>query len=152
MILGPSNNTIGGTSAGAGNLISGNAGFGIFLSGNQNLVAGNLIGTTATGLAALGNGAGDPDLGQQQHHRRHYGRGQEHYFRATRAVASTSNGQYNLVEGNYIGTDITGTTGLGGQRHRYAGDYNTIGGTTAAARNIISGNVGGGIINDGSPV
>src|SRR5207245_5829475 len=57
-----SNNTIGGVSttlgAGAGNLISGNTQFGIGGFGNQNLVAGNLIGTTASGLAALGNQAG----------------------------------------------------------------------------------------------
>src|SRR5262249_20394105 len=56
------NNTIGGISTtpgtGAGNVISGNTGNGIHLTGNQNLVAGNLIGTTATGTAALGNGNG----------------------------------------------------------------------------------------------
>ncbi len=53
-----SNDTIGGTTAGAGNVISGNAGDAIFLGGDQDLIEGNLIGTTATGLAALGNGQG----------------------------------------------------------------------------------------------
>src|SRR5262249_48211582 len=52
-----SNNTIGGSSAGAGNVISGNYGDGILLSSN-NVVAGNLIGITATGLSALSNGNG----------------------------------------------------------------------------------------------
>jgi hypothetical protein len=168
-----SNNTIGGLTAtpgtGAGNLISGNTAFGVVLGGNQNLVAGNLIGTTATGLAALGNGAGI------------YVTGNNNTIGGTTAGArniiagnsgpggggfdnlaididnvgpvSLAGGSYNLVEGNYIGIDITGTTSLGGQAGiGIAGAYNTIGGTTAAARNVISGNNGTGIgISSGNP-
>ena len=55
-----SNNTIGGTEAGAGNLISGNLSCGIRLSPStsaSNVVQGNLIGTDATGSAPLGNGS-----------------------------------------------------------------------------------------------
>jgi titin len=47
-----SNNTIGGLAAGAGNVISGNKGDGVQISGNGtsgNLIQGNLIGTDATG-------------------------------------------------------------------------------------------------------
>jgi hypothetical protein len=50
------------------------------------------------------------------------------------------------VQGNYIGTDRTGTKDLGrpGQRHNGLDLENasgtTVGGTTAAARNVISGN------------
>jgi hypothetical protein len=40
------------------NLISGNPAVGLLLAGNGNLVAGNFIGTDATGLNALGNGKG----------------------------------------------------------------------------------------------
>ena len=53
-----SGNTVGGTTAGARNLISGNAsdGVGIFGSSQSNKVLGNRIGTTANGTGALGNG------------------------------------------------------------------------------------------------
>jgi hypothetical protein len=53
-----SGNTVGGTTAGARNVISGNESDGIFIgSGSDpNRVLGNRIGTTANGTAALGNG------------------------------------------------------------------------------------------------
>ena len=49
-------NTIGGTTAGSGNVISGNTGDGIDVRGNTNVVIGNFIGVNAAGGAALGNG------------------------------------------------------------------------------------------------
>src|SRR5262249_38661186 len=51
-------NTIGGTTAGAGNVISGNGVTGVWLDGSStsNVVQGNLIGTRADGSNALGNG------------------------------------------------------------------------------------------------
>ena len=62
-------------------------------------------------------------------------------------VEITSSGG-NLIEGNYIGTDVTGTIDRGnvddGLDIRTSS--NTIGGTTAAARNIISGNDGDGVV------
>ena len=50
------NSVIGGTSAGAGNLISGNTTQGISLSSSNLVITGNLIGTKADGTSALGNG------------------------------------------------------------------------------------------------
>ena len=55
---GAGDNTIGGTSPGAANVVSGNANDGVELSGagtSDNIVAGNDIGTDSTGTLALGN-------------------------------------------------------------------------------------------------
>ena len=53
-------NTYGGTTAGFGNVISGNADAGLDASGSIT-IEGNFVGTDATGNVALGNGA-DPGL------------------------------------------------------------------------------------------
>jgi titin len=59
IVGGASGNFIGGTSAGAGNVISGNTLRGIYAYGTNtsgNLIQGNFIGTQADGTNALGNG------------------------------------------------------------------------------------------------
>jgi hypothetical protein len=59
----------------------------------------------------------------------------------------------NQVQGNYIGTDVTGAAPLGNARHGVliVAPGNTIGGTVAEARNVISGNgVGVGIVDRSS--
>jgi hypothetical protein len=48
---------IGGVSAGAGNLISGNTSYGILMSQAQAVIQGNRIGTNAAGTAAVANGS-----------------------------------------------------------------------------------------------
>ena len=50
-------NRIGGTTPAARNLISGNSNRGVVLDTNDNVIAGNLIGTDRTGVVGLGNGA-----------------------------------------------------------------------------------------------
>src|SRR2546425_1420443 len=45
----------------------------------------------------------------------------------------------NLIEGNYIGTDVTGTLFLGGSVVIVNGSHETLGGTTAGARNVLMG-------------
>src|SRR5207237_10263401 len=54
----------------------------------------------------------------------------------------------NIVQGNYIGTYINGTAGVGNSSDGVliaGAPGNTIGGTTPSARNVISGNDGRGV-------
>lgn len=55
-----------------------------------------------------------------------------------------------VISGNYIGTDATGLIGIGnaenGILYRASGSGNVLGGTSAADRNIISGNSDSGLI------
>jgi len=66
-----------------------------------------------------------------------------------------SGGMSNVVAGNFIGTDATGTLDRGNGGHGVAIESsidNTIGGTSAAARNVISGNDGNGVAITGGGV
>src|SRR5262249_26023486 len=56
--IGANGNTIGGTASGAGNLISGNRGDGVWIdqdAGGNNQLLGNSIGVNASGTGPLGN-------------------------------------------------------------------------------------------------
>ena len=161
-----SNIVIGGTTPGARNVISGNSD-GIDLGGNSdfpatnNLVQGNLIGTNAAGNAAVPNGNGisiseghDNTIGGTTAAARNIISGN-----SSRGVSLTTSynapvATANVIRGNFIGTDITGTAklGNGGDAIVVAGIFgatlsgvNTIGGTTPGARNIISASGGAGI-------
>src|SRR5262249_35095704 len=114
------NCTVGGLTTtpgtGPGNVISGNVG-GIEL-GNQNAVQRNLVGTDATGLAALGNGGGihmtgnNNTIGGTTAGARNIISGNSSPvggYGINIEAFGPGGAQYNLVEGNYIGTDITGT-------------------------------------------
>lgn len=150
-------NTIGGLTStpgtGAGNVISGNTSYGVLLAGSAasgNLVEGNLIGTTATGTGALGNGAVGVLMGGASANTvGGTSPGARNVISANVAdgVEMFSNADNNLVAGNYVGTDITGTFAIGNQGVGVGADTNsngnTIGGTTAGARNLISGNGAG---------
>lgn len=61
-------------------------------------------------------------------------------------IGSTTPGDDNRVEGNFLNTDPSGTVMLGGHYSviRITGSNNTVGGTTPAARNVIAGSVGSG--------
>lgn len=70
------------------------------------------------------------------------------YSPMTDRHSMTSGSSKNEVIGNFIGVDVTGTKAL---PNAWGGIYlmaknNIIGGTNAAARNIISGNTGSGVI------
>ena len=140
---GASNNTVGGTVAADRNTISGNLQNGIHISGpgtSGNSFLGNFIGTDATGTLDLGNPptACSSLRCRQQHGRRDDGRGPQRHLRqhGDGVVIIGTGTSGNLVAGNFIGTDVTGTAALGNAddgvlvRRRRQG--NTIGGTTAA--------------------
>jgi titin len=159
---GASNNTIGGTTATARNVISGNNWSGIDIANfgtTGNVVEGDYIGVAASGSAALGNGNSGVAVYDDASNNVIGGTvsGSGNVISANSVHCCEHDGVYlsdtwgNVVAGDYIGTDSTGTVGLG--NGDYAGayessgvvitggaDHNTIGGTTAAARNIISSN------------
>ena len=143
-------NTIGGTAEGAGNLVAGNAIVNVQLTGaasSGNLVLGNRIGTTADGTAAMGvastgiflesapgntiggtaDGAGNLVSG--------------HTAGGVHLVGAGASG--NLIAGNRIGTTADGLAALANQQGLVldGAPSNTVGGLTAGARNLISGNV-----------
>ena len=120
-------NVIGGTTPGARNVISGNNGSGITLVNNfiltgRSVVQGNFIGVDVTGTNALGNGRNGIDLGGSGGNTAigmviggpEAGAGNVISSNSGEGVAlfdgASSN---NIVQGNYIGTDLSGTRSLG---------------------------------------
>ena len=153
-IFAANDNTIGGTAAGDGNLISGNTQDGVVTGGGAagNVIEGNLIGTDVTGTLAVPNlfygielDSGSNTIGGLTPGARNIISG-NFYAGVVLFLAPSSN---SLVEGNYIGPDITGTQIVGAQPDGVDIDDgasdNVIGGTTAAAANVISGNVNSGV-------
>jgi hypothetical protein len=147
-------NVIGGTAAGVGNLISGNIGansYGISMSNTSNTqIQGNLIGTNAAGTAPISNDAGgiillggaNITIGGNTASARNLISGN-----GGGGILILSDGA--MVQGNYIGTNAAGTAAVANGSEGVlinGGDNSTIGGTSAGAGNLISGNSGGGII------
>jgi CSLREA domain-containing protein len=156
-IYGSPDNLIGGTTVSARNVISGNArGVRLVYSGStMNQVQGNLIGTDVAGSAALANltegvtiqlGASNNTIGGTVAGARNVISGNNAPGTVAGILIEHSATTMNLVQGNYIGTDVTGTGALGNNGHsvRIEGgsSSNLIGGTTAAARNVIWGGCG----------
>lgn len=132
------NNLIGGTSAGAGNLISGNQ-QGIFIEAPGNTIQGNLIGTDVTGTKKVPNSNAISATSQNTLI--------GGLTPGARNVISGNNGGVNFggagskLQGNFIGTDITGTLGLGNDDAGVtANGLAVIGGLTPEARNVIAAN------------
>jgi hypothetical protein len=149
---------IGGAGTGEGNVISGNAAVGIEATAGA-LIMGNRIGTDPTGLNAVPNqngievynglsgsplpvtvggttpGAGNLISGNSQY-------GIELFYASD-----------VLIQGNVIGPDVSGRTGLGSQRagiDAYQSSRVTIGGSPAAANVIAFHTVTGVAIETGS--
>jgi uncharacterized repeat protein (TIGR01451 family) len=148
-------NTIGGGSPAARNLISGNNQAGILIQGgaSSNQVLGNLIGTTRSGLAALGNGIGVFIVSGSGNSIGGTGAGEGNVISANMlsGVRIAPAGGFdavanNRVAGNTIGLMVDGSGVLGNGNGLYiAAAGTTVGGSAAGAGNLISGNAGGGI-------
>jgi parallel beta-helix repeat protein len=148
---------IGGTQAGARNIISGNGNSGIKLNGATNsMVQGNYIGTNLAGTAALlNNGSGvevitlNAVIGGNQ-----AGAGNLISGNAMHGI-DISNGTNHTIQGNLIGTNAAGTSAIGNALCglRVARLNIQVGGATPLSRNIVSGNGEDGIrIESGSNV
>ena len=156
--------TIGGTLPGTGNVIAGN-GTNVDINdltnggaASDSIVQGNLIGTDATGTVGIANqGYGvsilnnptDMLIGGTTPAARNVISGN------LAGVYVFDNSFDNTVQGNYIGTDITGAKAVANTQQGFitgattstmipAGDT-TIGGSVAGAGNVISGNTMDGI-------
>ncbi len=150
---------IGGTSRGAGNLISGNDSSGVEINDSSGtLVQGNLIGLDQSGTLAIGNSAagvlindgsvsstvGGPVAGA-----RNFIAGNAEGILVTGSSTAGTD-----IAGNAIGTDVEGTAAVGNLTAGIViagGSGATIGGASSLARNLISGNTGDGVdIGDGA--
>ena len=153
---GASDNTIGGTSPADRNVISGNVGYGVYVSaGAGNLVAGNYVGVDASGAQALPNGGGVAVVAAERCRIGTGTPGGGNVISGNRTppqgTATAADGEGvnivrgsgHVVAGNLIGPDATGLQAIGnesvGCRIFNATDVK-VGGTAPAARNVISGN------------
>ena len=153
-------NLIGGSVPGAGNVISGNTERGLYIftstgTASENRVESNLIGTDATGRVALGNrysGVGVSSgssnvIGGTISAARNIISGNQQS-----GVAIELNSLANVVSGNFIGLDSTGTNALPNTLNGVSvtqGTNNLIGGLTPGVGNAISGNAQHGILLSG---
>jgi hypothetical protein len=141
-LLGGENNTIGGITPAARNLISGNTGDGVVLNSSNNIVQGNFIGTDVTGRVAIGNAqrgvssSGGNLIGGDT-------------AAAGNVISGNNRGiecTTDVVQGNFIGTDLTGTIKVSNLNVgvSVADGIATIGGLTSIPGtppgNLISGN------------
>ena len=156
---GARNNTVGGTTADARNIISGNNAHGVILSGSGvagNVVIGNNIGTDVAGTGAVANpstaycsrGAANNTIGGIA-----AGAGNTVSGNSRFGVNTSAGTGGNARRGNTIGRKADGsaarTNGCGAVQVGSGAHSNTIGGTATGAGNTISGNARFGILISG---
>jgi hypothetical protein len=149
------NNIIGGVTAADRNIISGNAYAGISVSGEAadgNQILGNYIGLDAAGTGAIGNrsgiwvsGGADATIigGTTAAHRNVIA------VTVNEGIGIVDTGTNDtIVQGNYIGTDATGTAAMGTGRSAVTaagGTGTVIGGDTVGAGNVIANSAADGV-------
>ncbi len=141
--VGSDGNTVGGTTADARNVVIDNS-IGIEIEADDTDVIGNYVGVDATGASSgdgnstagvrITSGSGN-SVGGTTISRRNVLSGNGF------GVSCEHLAPDNLVQGNLIGTDVTGTLKRG---NSHAGVFlgapgTTVGGTVASARNVIAG-------------
>jgi titin len=159
---GATGNVIGGSGPADRNIISGNNQSGILITGtgtDTNTVSGNYIGINAAGSAALPNTLdGIRITGGAQHNRvGGASAGERNIISGNLAYGIWLEGaetNSNLIQGNYIGLSSQGFGGIGNQLLGIylsgGANHNVIGGPTTGERNIISANIGYGIVLNGA--
>ena len=152
-IAGGDQNQIGGTTDSASNLISGNNGYGIRIDGGDaNQVRGNRIGTKLDGTEALGNQVGISIVtGSDNNTIGGTAAGAGNLISGNTWGIELAGSSGIVVAGNRIGTNAAGSTAIGNGNGIQANTVTnlTVGGTVAAARNIISGNGTGILVGSG---
>lgn len=152
---------IGGTASSAENVVSDNGAGGISVDGDDSTVIGNLVGTSADGLAVMGNtsvgiksGGDNVIIGGDSATERNVVAGTVvgGNFSGCGIVLLSfgSGGSGGVVQGNYVGTNINGTIGGGFGNGGFGiftiGDYSNgvIGGTVDGVGNkVVSSGMGG---------
>ena len=141
------NNFIGDTLPECRNVISGTSWSGMQLRGNSNYILNNIIGLNAAGTSSMGSpnqgiyvlsGSSNNFIGNGTSAGRNIISGNRYGI----YIQSISNANTHVL-GNYIGTDITGTSARTNSQGGIALDrttYNYIGDGTPGGRNVISGN------------
>jgi hypothetical protein len=162
---GPNDTLVGGDTVEARNIVAGSGGAGILISGistDDTKVRGNYIGLNSSGTLPLPNGEGvlimsaakRSSVGGDSPDRRNVISGNGGTGIAIHGSATTG----SVIQGNYIGTDPSGTEAIPNLGHGVALSDNRgslIGGTgnhesCAGACNLISGNLGAGVVAQGS--
>ncbi len=150
------NNTIGGTTALDRNVISGTTNIGINLTGAStgNQIRGNYIGIGADGTSDVGNrwygiysSAANNTIGGNVAGAGNVISGTGTSGGGAVGVLLTSSASGTTIQGNIVGLNAAGTAAVANDGHgmNIQSNNNTIGGTTALERNVISGNNNSGL-------
>ena len=131
-----------------GNVISGNTGAGIQITGNGttgNTVQGNVIGTNAAGTADLGNSVYGVRVNAPNNIIGGTSAGAGNVISGNNNAGLWINSGANSTQvyGNLIGTNASGSEAVGNTYYGIVvqSNFNQIGGSTAAHRNVVSATI-----------